>query len=982
MPAAPLLECPRCGPTETPPAASGEAAALRCDSCGGPLRPRPSEGTDPPAPPRAEPSLSSSSIERRLLEDALNAPPDTEILGFPGSRPASAPTPKAPPASAPPASTPTPSDAGPLAPAPPPRSAGERKPGDSGTGRTVVRKSERLVPVTTTGGLATDAEAPPAASSPPAPAPGRGTSARLLASSLNSDETAVPTEPVATLRFEKVIPVPGAARGPGDESPEEGGAPSPDVALRRAPAPRRARLPLLVVGAALLGLACALVAGLLLVGRDRPIERALHEARGQASPEGALISLEREGISLLPRADVQAIRARAQLLRGNTDEARRAIEQGETDVAATPEDRASLLATKGLLALATGDLRAAAAALEQATLSPTHLYEKDASVLGALAQALLELKDAKGALAYAKRALDVAPRDPRARRVVARALLADGQAKEALAQLEGTESDRELLALRSALRVRLGDPDGALRDLEPARGPGPLGAQVALARADALLLARGAAGGIGQARAEAESARGLGADPGESARSLARVALVQGRVEEADKLLSEALGSPGSPRPTLATERAFVLVALDRDADAQALLEANPVPEGDAAETARRDLAEATVALGRGQLDKASDLSEKAAAELDEPRALAGGSPVCALEPRFVVPASGLVARALALEARAKDRAGHPDEARRLRSRALDLAPRAPDVLAGSADAAIRRGDLADATIELEAAVGAAPDVPELEARLGSTLLARKLAADARPHLERALALGSSDPAVSFDLVRVLVATRKPDEAVEPLERARENGLDPVLYAEGRRDLARARGKVDELRVWLERLVAAHPLDVDARRELASIVAHDSPELAAREYEAVLKLAPTSEDALKAWVAAALDDLARKQGSPGEVDARLRAARARLPDDREVRALRGRFLLTQGKPEAALAELDAALDGAKRRAPEALRDRAVARIRMGTSQLQDVFREAMTPRRRCPDCGRITETVSEENYFFKLSAFERKLLEL
>ncbi len=29
----------------------------------------------------------------------------------------------------------------------------------------------------------------------------------------------------------------------------------------------------------------------------------------------------------------------------------------------------------------------------------------------------------------------------------------------------------------------------------------------------------------------------------------------------------------------------------------------------------------------------------------------------------------------------------------------------------------------------------------------------------------------------------------------------------------------------------------------------------------------------------------------------------------------------------------------------------------------------------------CPDCGRPTETVSEENYFFKLSAFEKKLLE-
>ena len=26
----------------------------------------------------------------------------------------------------------------------------------------------------------------------------------------------------------------------------------------------------------------------------------------------------------------------------------------------------------------------------------------------------------------------------------------------------------------------------------------------------------------------------------------------------------------------------------------------------------------------------------------------------------------------------------------------------------------------------------------------------------------------------------------------------------------------------------------------------------------------------------------------------------------------------------------------------------------------------------------CPDCGRLTETVTEENYFFKLSAFQRE----
>jgi methionyl-tRNA synthetase len=43
-----------------------------------------------------------------------------------------------------------------------------------------------------------------------------------------------------------------------------------------------------------------------------------------------------------------------------------------------------------------------------------------------------------------------------------------------------------------------------------------------------------------------------------------------------------------------------------------------------------------------------------------------------------------------------------------------------------------------------------------------------------------------------------------------------------------------------------------------------------------------------------------------------------------------------------------------------------------------------IFDEAYVegpPGTPCPDCGRITETVSEENYFFKLSAFEHKLLE-
>ena len=42
----------------------------------------------------------------------------------------------------------------------------------------------------------------------------------------------------------------------------------------------------------------------------------------------------------------------------------------------------------------------------------------------------------------------------------------------------------------------------------------------------------------------------------------------------------------------------------------------------------------------------------------------------------------------------------------------------------------------------------------------------------------------------------------------------------------------------------------------------------------------------------------------------------------------------------------------------------------------------ELYVDATTPGSPCPECGRPTETVSEENYFFKLSAFEDKLLTL
>jgi methionyl-tRNA synthetase len=43
---------------------------------------------------------------------------------------------------------------------------------------------------------------------------------------------------------------------------------------------------------------------------------------------------------------------------------------------------------------------------------------------------------------------------------------------------------------------------------------------------------------------------------------------------------------------------------------------------------------------------------------------------------------------------------------------------------------------------------------------------------------------------------------------------------------------------------------------------------------------------------------------------------------------------------------------------------------------------EELYVNEAKPGDPCPTCGRITETVTEENYFFKLSAFQQKLLEL
>src|SRR5215831_15492143 len=54
----------------------------------------------------------------------------------------------------------------------------------------------------------------------------------------------------------------------------------------------------------------------------------------------------------------------------------------------------------------------------------------------------------------------------------------------------------------------------------------------------------------------------------------------------------------------------------------------------------------------------------------------------------------------------------------------------------------------------------------------------------------------------------------------------------------------------------------------------------------------------------------------------------------------------------------------------------------IERAAQAAGKTPQQYADGAQPGDPCPTCGKITETVSEENYFFKLSAFQDKLLEL
>jgi tetratricopeptide (TPR) repeat protein len=490
--------------------------------------------------------------------------------------------------------------------------------------------------------------------------------------------------------------------------------------------------------------------------------------------------------------------------------------------------------------------------------------ERSADFLSALGQAQALAGDhAKAEAAFAK-ALDRRPKDAELREDLARALVAQGRAADALRRLEGIGAgaeDRTLHIVRGLARLELGQHQKAREELASTQRNGkvPTEAAVYLAMVDL------AQGQVETARAVLESAAKLSKGRGSAQVALGRLALEQGRDEKAAEAFKAAeadrrdwegacsLGRLELKAGRAAEAKKHLRIALDRN----------------------RQHVEARLAMGEALL---------ALGELAPARAELEAVVAQAALPQMAVPVSS-AATARRRLSRVCLAQGELAAARRHLAEAGRMEPRNPEVALLSAQIAMAAGNTAEGLRALEHAARASPNEPSAYCELGEAHLKLGNAAAARTAFQAALKL---DPAhlrarlgmvasalpqgasgVAKESEELVRATRDTALAARALalsarvhlaqgqiksgaERARQavdadGGSADAHFAMA---LAANHGKPRDDRLAISelmRVVAADPVNAEARLALADSLARDEGGDRARaiaELETYLRIAP------------------------------------------------------------------------------------------------------------------------------------------
>ncbi len=507
-------------------------------------------------------------------------------------------------------------------------------------------------------------------------------------------------------------------------------------------------------------------------------------------------------------------------------------------------------------------------------------------------------------------AVDVQPKDNRARASLAKVFVLAGLTQQALQMISpgllDHPNDPDLLAARAAARHQLKDDAEAREDAERAVQVAPTN-ENAIAVLSALALRAG----------DAPRAVSLVSDAVEKApgsidlrRILASVYLSTDQPRKAEVQMSKIIAlEPGEMTPRMQLADHF-LRAHELD-QAQRVLEdtVRDIPDRDDAKLALVDFI--TTQRSREQGEKTlRDFLTRDPDNEDLRLALgrllqrAGALQEALATYREIIRRDGMAPKGLA----ARDRIaaieisqGHEAQAEKLIADVLARSPRDDDALVMRANFALEHNNPTDAIVDLRAVLHDQPKSMILQRSLARAYLAKGEPALAEEALRSAMDIVADDAAVRIDLAQVLVQTDRSQQAVALLEETvqRAPGDSQVRQALIRayianRDLAAARTAA-------EALETLRPAD-SAGHYLAGLIAHDEGRTDDSEtnLERALELEPGSLEILTSLTRFALE-----RGHGAAAVARLQRALALDPQNVPVMRLLGStYIETRDLPHA------------------------------------------------------------------------------
>lgn len=457
--------------------------------------------------------------------------------------------------------------------------------------------------------------------------------------------------------------------------------------------------------------------------------------------------------------------------------------------------------------------------------------------------------------------------------------------KTALEKEPGNAAGRALLARVS---LRLGDSEGASKELERALAAGADAGSIAPVRHDILM-----------AQGQFEEALATATSPLAKAEAL----LALGRLDEARSSLDEARAQAPSDPDVLRAEAQW-LWARGQLQEAIAVLDGLLVDEPDDAAAA---LARGRYALALGDASKARDVL-KVASE--------AGTRQLSVPDQLVVSAA-LVESQLALG----DVAAADADLAALKARAPD------NTLTHylGARVAYSRGDTESAVTELQKAIASSPDFLPASLLLGAVLLERGAIEQAGSQLSQLLAKHPDSVEARKLLARVFLARNDPAGAQRVLADVPDSVRDPGIdWLTG--SILLMSGETAEGVARLEQGMQAAPDNVSLRLDL--VRAYLLSERAADARALLAGLPPGVGGATRQRLQL-LAEVAGKDLAAGL--SAIRQMVAAQPDDAELKVIAGQYLLRAGRTDEA-AELFAAaskLDGRNREAQLGLAGAAV-----------------------------------------------------